>query len=394
MNIRIITLEPFPTGLAASNRIMAYAKGFLINNCNVSIICMKPTENPCNPFNLSASGRIGDIYYSYSCGKTIKSQHFLTRRIDNFKGIFRICLDILKEKKADKTDVIIYYSTSTTRAILLYLVTRIKRILFIKEESELPVVYSSKMGFIQRRGFEEIHYLLFDGLLLMTKRLVKYFQEENKINKPFIHVPMTVDPERFVNLRKSNSGNKYIAYCGTLNSNKDGVDFLIDAFVLIAKDFPEVNLYLIGECATEREYKSYIEKIKSRQLDKRVIFTGRVSGDAMPEFLSNALILVSPRPLSVQAEGGFPTKLGEYLATGNPVITTSVGEIPDYLTDGQNVFMAEPGNVESLAGKIREVFYKYEKAKKIGYEGQKIALQYFNPIIQTKSIIDFIKSFR
>ena len=29
---------------------------------------------------------------------------------------------------------------------------------------------------------------------------------------------------------------------------------------------------------------------------------------------------------------GFPTKLGEYLASGNHTLVTSVCEIPDYLT--------------------------------------------------------------
>lgn len=390
MKIKIITTEPFPNGLAASNRIMSYAKGFVINNCIVSVLCMKPTENPSQVFNSSSSGTTEGIYYKYLCGSTIRSQSFLKRRIDNFKGILGICLDILKENKADKADVIIYYSTSTSRAILLFIITRIKRILFLKEENELPNVYCEGMFFIQRISFEKIHYRLFDGLLLMTNRLVQYFQYENKVKKPFIHVPMTVDSERFTNLTKNQSRDKYIAYCGVLNNRKDGVGLLIDAFNLISKDFPVINLYLIGESSSEEEHMLFIEKSKVDSLDKRIVFTGRVSKDAMPELLCNAMILVLPRPCNIQAEGGFPTKLGEYLATGNPVVATSVGEITDYLTDGVNVFIAQPGNVESLAENIREVLSDYERAKRIGHEGQRVALQCFNHIKQTKSIIDFI----
>ncbi len=54
-------------------------------------------------------------------------------------------------------------------------------------------------------------------------------------------------------------------------------------------------------------------------------------------------------PDSKQAQGGFPTKLGEYLATGNPVCATTVGEIPDYLVDGESVYFAVPGSVDSFA---------------------------------------------
>ena len=49
-------------------------------------------------------------------------------------------------------------------------------------------------------------------------------------------------------------------------------------------------------------------------------------------------MLVLARPDNIQAKGGFPTKLGEYLATGNPVVVTKVGEIPNYLIDGVNAF--------------------------------------------------------
>jgi glycosyltransferase involved in cell wall biosynthesis len=394
MIVKILTSEPFPIGLAASNRIMSYAKGFIRNNCKVSVICMKPTENPKQVFNFNPSGITDGISYEYSCGKTTRSFHFINRRIDNIKGICKICLDLLKENRSERTNVIIYYSTSTSRALLLFWITRIKKILFLKEESEMPEVYYHHMSFLQRVFFQNVHYQLFDGLLLMTKRLIRYFQTEKKLNKQFIHVPMTVDAERFINIGKNRSMGKYIAYCGVLNNKKDGIDILIDAFGLISTYFPELNLYLIGESSSEEEFKSYLEKVKLNHLTERIIFTGRVSNDSIPELLCNAAILALPRPESVQAEGGFPTKLGEYLATGNPVVVTRVGEIPDYLDDLVNAFIAEPDDVESLAEKIKNVLTDYENAKRIGLEGQKTALQRFNYIAQTKTILDFIKSFR
>ena len=48
-------------------------------------------------------------------------------------------------------------------------------------------------------------------------------------------------------------------------------------------------------------------------------FTGRTSPEVMPQILTDASILALARPNNVQSQNGFPTKLGEYLATGNPV---------------------------------------------------------------------------
>jgi glycosyltransferase involved in cell wall biosynthesis len=393
INIKIITLDAFPIGMATTNRIMSYAKGLVENNCNVSVHCIKPTENHNQVFNKLSSGIVDGIYFKYSSGKTIKNTKYLNRQIDNFNGVLRICIDILKEKKSDKTDAIIYYATSTFLAFLLFFITRLKNILFLKEENEIPDVHTKNKFLLNKFLFNRIHYTLPDGLLLMTKRLIKYFKEEKKVKKPFLHVPMTVDFDRFNNIKIKNNTNKYIAYCGELNNKKDGVDLLIDAFAILTKDFPDLSLYLIGNAASDEELQVYKKKIIQYQLSKKVLLTGRISKDAIPELLCNATLLALARPESPQAENGFPTKLGEYLATGKPVVVTSVGEIPNYLTNEINVFMAEPGSINSLVSKIKTILLDYSHALEIGENGKKVAIEHFNNLTQAKNILNFIKSF-
>ena len=394
INIKIITLDAFPIGMATSNRIMSYAKGFIENGCNVSVYCVKPTENHKAVFNKLSSGVVNGIYFKYAGGKTIKNKHYINRQIDNFNGVLKICTEILKEKKQNKTDAIIYYATSTSLAFLLFIITRLKNILFLKEENELPIVHTKKNFFLAKILFNKVHYSLPDGLLLMTKRLMKYFAEEKKINTSLLHVPMTVDFDRFNDAKNNNNVMKYIAYCGELNNKKDGVDLLIDAFAIVAKNFPDVSLYLIGNASSEEELQLYKKKVNQNQLTQKVFFTGRISKDAIPELLCNATLLVLARPQSPQAESGFPTKLGEYLATGNPVVVTRVGEIPDYLTDNVNVFMAEPGSTDSLVSKMKIILLDYTHALKIGQNGKRVAMEHFNYKTQAKNISDFIKSFK
>jgi glycosyltransferase involved in cell wall biosynthesis len=394
VNIKIITDSSFPVGLASANRIMSYAKGLVKNNCNVTVICLIPTESPDLVFNSFISGHIDGVNYSYPSGRTIRNKYFLKRRIDNTLGIFKTFFTLLFEEKDNKTDVIIYYATSTFSALLLFVVSRIRRIIFLKEESELPHVYLIKNHYIRNFLFKQIHYLLFDGFLLMTKRLEKYFKEENNLSTPCIHIPMTVDFDRFNNIEKKGEIKKYIAYCGTLNNAKDGVDILINAFGQVAKDFPELYLYLIGECVSKEVCQSYTSIIETQQLTEKVIFTGRVNKDAIPVLLCNATILALARPSSLQAEGGFPTKLGEYLATGIPTIVSRVGEIPDYFTDEVDIFMVEPGSVESLTNKIKEILKNYNFAMEVAGRGKAIALDHFNYNIQIDKLINFIKSLK
>lgn len=70
---------------------------------------------------------------------------------------------------------------------------------------------------------------------------------------------------------------------------------------------------------------------------------GDVHRDKVPELLCRSKILALARPDNLQSEGGFPTKLGEYLSTGNLVIITDVGDIPFYLKDGESALIAKAG---------------------------------------------------
>lgn len=112
----------------------------------------------------------------------------------------------------------------------------------------------------------------------------------------------------------------------------------------------------------------------------------------MPRLLKNARILALARPDNLQNRNGFPTKLGEYLATGNPVVVTSIGEIPNFLKDEENAFMATPGNVQSFADALKRAYNNSEKAIAIGRNGRHLALTAFSSEEQTKVALNFIKT--
>jgi glycosyltransferase involved in cell wall biosynthesis len=84
------------------------------------------------------------------------------------------------------------------------------------------------------------------------------------------------------------------------------------------------------------------------------------------------------RPQSRQAKYGFPTKLGEYLLTGNPVVVTSVGDIPLFLKDGESAYLVEPDNIEEFAAKLDYVLSHYEESKRVGQNGREVALKHFS----------------
>ena len=87
----------------------------------------------------------------------------------------------------------------------------------------------------------------------------------------------------------------------------------------------------------------------------------------------------------------FPSKLGEYLLTENPVVVTKVGDIPLFLKDGESALLAEERNASEFSSKLIWALEHPEEAARIGKAGALVALRQFNYLTETKKIIDVIK---
>lgn len=229
-----------------------------------------------------------------------------------------------------------------------------------------------------------------DGLFVISDNLKSFFISQGISEQKIFVLNMTVDSTRFECLKKQKS-ERYIAYCGNASNNKDGVDQLIKAFALTAQSHPDVKLYIIGPKPKDADEFSNFKLANELGIADRVVFTGMMKSDDIPQLLKNAEICALDRPNNIQAEYGFPTKLGEYLLTCNPVVVTRVGNIPDFLQDGVSALISEPNNPQAFANKINWCLDNSEDAKQIGIKGADVAMKKFNFIIETKKIINALE---
>jgi len=259
------------------------------------------------------------------------------------------------------------------------------RLKIFHERTEYPFVVSGKTipGKIDLYIYLRFVLKRFDGIYVINNTLKSYFSKKTNGKVPISIINMVVDPTRFECNRISGNTKTIITYCGTLDGDKDGVPVLIESFAIIANEFPLLKLQLIGSLnnkLTRQNIESLIQKLG---IESRVIITGPVKRDEIPDLLCKSDILALARPSNKQAEGGFPTKLGEYLATGNPVVVTNVGEIGLFLKDRKNAFMSEPNSAEKFSEKLREALVNDNTAQ-IGIEGKKLVYNEFNYLTQAK----------
>jgi len=225
-----------------------------------------------------------------------------------------------------------------------------------------------------------------DGLFVISTALKDYYINEGVNPDRISIINMTVDASRFINIKKQYLNTSYIAYCGNASNNKDGVDKLIKSFSYVHRTHPNLFLYIIGQ-APYSIHGENIQLAKKLCVLDKIVFTGIVCASEMPQLLKNAEVLVLNRPDSLQAQCGFATKIGEYLLTENPIVVTSVGDVPLFLKDGESAMLSSANDDEEFAKKICWLLDNPEDARKIGYVGAQVAYSCFNAEIETHKML-------
>ena len=269
----------------------------------------------------------------------------------------------------------------------LHGLVRRKGIRVFHERTEHPDAYP-----ISKYKFFSIHYIddckKVEGLFVISNALKTYFEKVGVPSDKVHVINMVVDSHRFKHVVKNDDVEPYIAYCGKASNNKDGVDCLIKAFAIVAAKKKDIKLYIIGEAPPKESDNR--ELVHSLGLEDRVIFTGVISSDNIPKLLTNAKILALARPKSLQNTYGFPTKLGEYLLTGNPVVVTRVGDIPLFLKDKISALLSECGDIKGFADNIIWALDHPKESKEIGNIGKIIADEEFNYLVETQKMCNFL----
>lgn len=389
LHLCIFTNEPLPLGMGATNRLLTYAKGLVENGNKVFVLTFKPNGIK-NKSQLNSSINNVDYYItSKSCTWELnyfKRTALLLYSLYNYVSIF------INENKKIKISAIILVTTKIYLILLAKCLSLIYRIPLIQEHSEYPfVLIRRKKINLFFSIFFKLKYKLFDGMIVISETLKIFYSQFTKINCSYIVLPILVDNSRFqLSSEPKNEYGNYIAYCGNMSGNKDGLLNLLETFINVHNRFKDINLVLVGT-----GHKNDLDKlklfIKKNKIEPYVIFTGYLSGAKLINSLSAAKLLILSRPNDIQAQGGLPTKLGEYLATGQPVVVTKVGEISRYINDEEHAYLVEPDNNKALAEKINQIFDNYESAIQVGRRGKILSETVFSYKVQSLELEKFIK---
>jgi glycosyltransferase involved in cell wall biosynthesis len=236
-----------------------------------------------------------------------------------------------------------------------------------------------------------IENYLSDGIFCISRFLIDFYKERGLDHKKLILLPSTVDPIRFSLKGEKPLPFPYIGYFGGLTFRRDNIDLLVEAFSLITEKYPDIHLVLGG--FSSKDERSRLENlISDLNISSKVILLNYLPRDEIIQYITHSDILVMVRGKGIDSQASFPCKLTEYLGTSKPVITVNVGEISDYLVDGINSFLVDPGNKVELAEKLEHVLKDYKSALEVGQKGKQLTETIFNYNYQAKRIISFVET--
>ncbi|ALX14376.1 hypothetical protein P350_22755 [Burkholderia cepacia JBK9] len=137
----------------------------------------------------------------------------------------------------------------------------------------------------------------------------------------------------------------YIAFAGRLSTQK-GVDVLIEALGLLARQGFDLTLRLAGE----GDVGHWRSVAGAHGVIDRVYFEGWLDGDDKLSFYRNAFVFCLPSQFEA-----FGIAALEAMFCGVPVVATRVGGLQDLISEGVTGYLVPPNDAEALACRVRQL---------------------------------------
>ncbi|MCD6184583.1 MAG: glycosyltransferase family 4 protein [Deltaproteobacteria bacterium] len=357
----------FPHGDAQAKRIRLIAKALLEKDFKFTVLHIGGSPHRSN---LEKKGVFDNIQFQYCPSNVERPANAFKRKIMYLQGVVQTLNEIRVIRKQEQ-NVCVYAWTPGIPGLMYRLLLKMFAIPVVQEVNEW---WPGKMEWI----IKCTGLLFTDGTIAISKMIedrLNMLSGSFKISNKIIRIPVLTsieDPIRseFPASLTERFQKPYILWCGNIKGYFRDVKFMIHAHRNVIKSGTKCTLVIVGRLddLTKKQLQDYIHEIGSDE--KNVHFPGYVSDNELEQLMQNAGSLLLPLWDDDRSHCRFPTKLGEYLLSGKPVITCRVGDLSDYLIDNESVYFFPPGDVDKFAEKMCKIINNYKLADSIGLQGR------------------------
>lgn len=210
--------------------------------------------------------------------------------------------------------------------------------IFQIHSGEFPTFYAQECGTFARWW---VHQTL--GRAAAVVCLTKYWQEQISAFAPGGNLVVIGNPVDIPPLAPARESVDQVLFLGRLREKK-GVFDLIKAISLL--NMPSLKFVLAGD----EDAQAVQAMATELGVIDQVSLPGWIDGAEKQAKLEAADIFVLPSYFE-----GLPVGILEAMANGVPIVTTTVGGIPDVVVDREHALLVPPGDPAKLAAAIREL---------------------------------------
>lgn len=213
---------------------------------------------------------------------------------------------------------------------------------------------------------------------------------EERCHRDVVCIPNGVETELFLEIPQRGEARQalglpidvpVVGFTGSLRP-WHGLDVAIDSLPML----DGVALAVAGDGDVKQDLVKQAEKLG---VDDRILWLGQLPHASIPTFLAAVDVAVAPYP-PLEDFIYSPLKIYEYLASGTPVVASSIGQIPD-IVDGFG-FLVPPGDPVELATAIRRVLTNPSDADGKALKGRQWVLEHHGWARRAQDIISSIST--
>ena len=189
-------------------------------------------------------------------------------------------------------------------------------------------------------------------------------------------IPNSIRLPKLETVSRDGYGPIYLTFIGLIGEKKGIYDLLSAIKLLINKGY-FIRLNIAGTGGVDR-LRYEINRLK---IGHFVEYLGWIDENERDAILKKTDVFVLPS----YAEG-MPMSILEAMSYGIPVVSTTVGGIPELVVDGETGILIRPGDINSLSESIEYLILNEDIRKKFGHKGRLIIEKKHNISINIEKI--------
>lgn len=195
---------------------------------------------------------------------------------------------------------------------------------------------------------------------------------------------------QYIRQRYDIASDECVILCPRRLEKKNGVIYWVRAIpILLLSCKIRVRFLFVGDYQFDDEYserQEVLSGIAELGLGNQIIFTGAVPNQEMPYYFAASDIVVIPSLMEATSIAGL-----EAMSSGKPIVGTTVGGIPEIVSDGETGYLVPSGDSAALAEAAGRLVESPHLREIMGKAARKKAVREFDWLSIAEKTVDVYK---